>query len=64
VRLAGRLKRLERRVGDHGPCPCGGRWSEVLAVKSPDDPTPPKGCPSCGKVGTVKVLVGVDVERV
>lgn len=59
MNLSARLKALEARIGNKGPCQnCGGRghWAVVLS-ESPTDPVDPKGCPTCGKVAGIKRII-------
>lgn len=60
--LASRVNRLERHRG--GPCPeCGGRgWPALFVQALPGSewaskPGDRAGCPRCGHVNTVKVIV-------
>ena len=50
---------LPQHLGIIGPCPvCGGAgWPAVAIVNREDDPIDPDGCPRCGGVSAVKVLV-------
>ena len=55
ARLSGRVRSLERRTGVNAPCgECGGAGQDQFQVVfEPETPPPPRGCPRCGKVGTV-----------
>ena len=66
-----RVERLERRIGDRGPCPeCDGRgWAQTEITQPPLATFRSGGCPRCGKVsGTKRIgfepVVGPDGKLV
>jgi hypothetical protein len=57
--LRSRVSALERKAGIVGPCRvCGGHGS-IASVSYIQGETPPEpeGCPECGRVGHVKVVI-------
>jgi hypothetical protein len=51
MRLAPRLKRLERGYGRHTCSECGGKGRVVTTHRYHDEPMPEvEGCPACGEV--------------
>jgi hypothetical protein len=59
MRLTGRVRTLERASGVAGPCPlCRGRGrGDAVLVRNGLMERQPRGCPRCGKVGTVKRII-------
>ncbi len=59
MRLAGRVRSLERRSGVNAPCrTCGGRGRPGTVLEIDGRPArEPRGCVSCGRLSTLKRII-------